>query len=546
MKTSTNKLNQAIERMSSGYKVNHAKDNAANYSISTNMSTKISAYEVAESNTMMGLDMLSTANESLTLIEDKLMRLRALATQANNGTYGAQSLEAINTEANALVDEIGRIYSTSEYNGVNVLGKAESSKFIKDIVRRDTSEMTKMKDVDENIALTSGTYSISTDEDLAKLARMTNNGKIGANTEFVLANNIDLKAWCEKNSGTGGWVPIGNDTNKFRATCDGNGYVISNIKITRKDFYSGLFGGVYNYDGNGAIKNLGVENIVINTGYNSQGGITATLYGNIINCYTMGEFYGAAQVGGLTGTFTRGVIKDCYSEVNITNGNIQCGGLVGNIPSGYGYDNSVVVNSYATGNITARDKVGGLIGVFGKGSIIGCYATGDITATNGTDIGQVAGIIENTITEYSLASVGSIKNSSFVFEENNNQTNLQVGISSNESSQIGFELGFLLGNISELRLIGIRNDDFISQIDSYLAVVNEKQTELGATQNRLESALDEISTQYENLVSGRSTLRDADMAELSSTYVQQQILQQAAATLMSSANQSPAIALQLI
>ena len=259
--TSTNKLNQAIERMTTGFRINGAKDNAANYSISTNMSTKIGAYEVAESNTMMGLDMLSTANESLTLIEDKLMRLRALATQANNGTYGAQSLEAINEEANAIVDEIGRIYSTSEYNGVNVLGKAESSKFIKDIVRRDTSEMTKMKDVDENIALTSGTYSISTDEDLAKLARMTNNGKIGANTEFVLANNIDLKAWCEKNSDTGGWVPIGNNTNAFRATFDGNGYVISNIKITRKDYYSGLFGMVSNYDGNGAIKNLGVENI---------------------------------------------------------------------------------------------------------------------------------------------------------------------------------------------------------------------------------------------------------------------------------------------
>ena len=63
---------------------------------------------------------------------------------------------------------------------------------------------------------------------------------------------------------------------------------------------------------------------------------------------------------------------------------------------------------------------------------------------------------------------------------------------------------------------------------------------------RLESALDEISTQYENLVSSRSTLRDADIAEVSSHYIQQQILQQASATLMATANQAPAIALQLI
>ena len=64
--------------------------------------------------------------------------------------------------------------------------------------------------------------------------------------------------------------------------------------------------------------------------------------------------------------------------------------------------------------------------------------------------------------------------------------------------------------------------------------------------NRLESALESISVNIENLTSSLSTIRDADIAEISSTYIQQQILQQAAATLMSTANQSPAIALQLI
>ena len=106
MKTSSFKLDTAIERMTTGYKINHAKDNAANYSISTNMTTKIGAYMVAEDNALQGLDMINTASESLSLIEDKLMRLRALATQASNDTYGAQSKQAINAEANALVEEI--------------------------------------------------------------------------------------------------------------------------------------------------------------------------------------------------------------------------------------------------------------------------------------------------------------------------------------------------------------------------------------------------------------------------------------------------------
>ena len=128
-----------------------------------------------------------------------------------------------------------------------------------------------------------------------------------------------------------------------------------------------------------------------------------------------------------------------------------------------------------------------------------------------------------------------------------NQILLQVGIGADSASQIGVDLGFSLGAVDDLRMIGLdTTTDFLSFIDEMIATVSAKQVEYGAAQNRLESALDEIATQYENLASSRSTIRDADMAELSSTYIQQQILQQAAATLMSTANQSPAIALQLI
>ena len=61
LNSSTLCLNQAIEHMSMRFKINHAKDNAANYSISTNLTTKISAYQVAENNAMQSLDMINTA-----------------------------------------------------------------------------------------------------------------------------------------------------------------------------------------------------------------------------------------------------------------------------------------------------------------------------------------------------------------------------------------------------------------------------------------------------------------------------------------------------
>lgn len=111
---------------------------------------------------------------------------------------------------------MNRIKQTTEYNGINLLSSsgesvASSGQFIEEITRRDTSGMTTLASVDESISLTSGTHSISTAEELAKLAAMTNNGLIGENTEFVLANDIDLSAY----STSEGLVPIGTPSKIF-------------------------------------------------------------------------------------------------------------------------------------------------------------------------------------------------------------------------------------------------------------------------------------------------------------------------------------------
>ena len=95
---STTSLNEAIERMTTGFKINHAKDNAANYSISTDMTTKIGAYVVAQDNVTIGMEMVGTAESVISQMHDHAIRLRELATQARNNTYGADSLQAIQSE----------------------------------------------------------------------------------------------------------------------------------------------------------------------------------------------------------------------------------------------------------------------------------------------------------------------------------------------------------------------------------------------------------------------------------------------------------------
>jgi len=123
---------------------------------------------------------------------------------------------------------------------------------------------------------------------------------------------------------------------------------------------------------------------------------------------------------------------------------------------------------------------------------------------------------------------------------------LQVGIYADDSSQISFETSIDLGTLTFDVSTEESARQGLTDVDTKIAIISAKQTELGAIQNRLESAIDSIETNYENLVSSRSTLRDTDVAKESSEYIKQQILQQASATLLSTANQSPSIALQLI
>ena len=622
LKTSTKKLGDVQNRLSTGLKLNCAKDNAANYSISTNLTTKLGAYRVAEDNIKMGLDLVQTATGSLSLIEDKLVRLRSLAVQAKNGTYGSQSLAAINSEANALVDEIDRLQNSTEYNGVDLysngvnissLVKAGEDGFINHVEKRDTSSMTKLSEVDGSQKLAKGTYSISTPEELKKLGDMVDAGNITRDSEFVLANDIDLS--CYDN-----WAPIGKEGGAFSGTFDGNGYVIDNMRITQAKqestySYAGLFALVYDVN----IKNLGITNVSLeDKSAIYAGAIFASSYGsntNIIsNCYSTGNIIGNVQVGGLGAWANALKIENCYSEANVT-GVTNAGGLLS-----CGSDS--VINCYATGNVKASLFAGGLIGRFiphtdssnVERAVKNSSAYGDVSsqAISGGLIGRIevetliedcsaygessisdyrkdifskfyasglvglfsnGGTIKNCVT-YSLLSkkqedanlnLATIANSSgaAVAVENciynskksginyyngddslinkeslkdlaySNEISLQIGTNENENSNLTLDSKILLDKFGKVRAMNILNDNYLTAIDDLISQVSDYQTNLGATENRLTSALDEVGISYENVLSTRSTLRDADVAKISSEYVQQQILQQASATLLS-------------
>ena len=117
----TSSLNTAIERMTTGYKINHASDNAAGYSIARNWETQLGSLDVAADNAATGADMLATLEDTYALVTSHLQRVRDLTEQAANGTYGSQSLQAIKSEITARLQEVDRIAANCEFNGLKMM-----------------------------------------------------------------------------------------------------------------------------------------------------------------------------------------------------------------------------------------------------------------------------------------------------------------------------------------------------------------------------------------------------------------------------------------
>ena len=117
----TNSLNTALQRMSTGYKINSAKDDAAGLYIATNLDTQIRGSKVAQTNVETGSNLLTVAEGDLDVIKTNLQRIRDLAVQASNGVYSDESMKAMEDEVTARAAEITRVATASKFNGLELL-----------------------------------------------------------------------------------------------------------------------------------------------------------------------------------------------------------------------------------------------------------------------------------------------------------------------------------------------------------------------------------------------------------------------------------------
>ena len=120
-------VNTSIERLSTGFKINRASDDAAGLAIAQGFKSQSSGTLVAKDNTQHGINLLQTAEGDLDVIQENLQRIRDLTVQAANGTYSTSEKAMLASEVKARIEEINRLSEVSEFSSIKLLDGSTSS-----------------------------------------------------------------------------------------------------------------------------------------------------------------------------------------------------------------------------------------------------------------------------------------------------------------------------------------------------------------------------------------------------------------------------------
>ena len=248
-------------------------------------------------------------------------------------------------------------------------------------------------------------YEISTAAELAWFRDYVNGGKLSVCAK--LTADIDLKDFCHAADASKeelSWEPIGNYSNKYTGTFDGNGHIISNLYIKVQRRGVGFFG----YMEDGTIKNIVFDNAQVeNTGndyhYPLTGIVVGATFGTLQNLKTLKNCSvksGAKTLGGIAGTIT-GSCSNLENNATVSGRN-KVGGIAGSFSGS-------TLSSCVNNGMVKEDRsgeCGGIVGYIAYGTIEDCANYGNVTGTN--EIGGIVGYAQDNSTIKSTLSIGDI------------------------------------------------------------------------------------------------------------------------------------------
>ena len=552
-------VSKALEKLSSGYRINRAGDDASGLAISEKMKSQIKGLDTASLNAQDGISLVQTAEGALTEVHNMLNRMTELATRSANGINEDLNRESLQLEVDKLQEEIDRISQSTNFNGIklldgslgggNVSANGTSFTGANDISKFSSAEV--VTGAASGVSFTAVTSASATETfvidgqkleidwskgdakkflesitsvDGSTTAIATEAGKEWANKLTELFNNQI------KEQGLKGSVKITFDGSKFSLKSENKGsdseFSFSGSTLTQaeKSLGSLLFGG-------STTAGDPITSIISKAGNEYNGNTIAA--GSQFQMDINGTKVTVTVVTQITKTSSQTVVNMSTVAANLQT------------------DIQAAVNAYNT-------AMGLTPGTYDKASGLTGLTTSDFTVEAADDGGfliKYNGDVEdvkfsfNDIGEKDIAASLGLANGSSMAGGNRGLI-LQIGDTADSFNQIAVSVA----NMSSLG-IGVASVDIskregaASAIDTIRAAidkVSEQRAVLGATQNRLEYTINNLDTASENLQSANSRIRDTDMAKMMMEYTKVNVLTQSAQAMLAQANQQPQSVLQLL
>ena len=481
----TSGLNQtsAMERLSSGIRINSAKDDAAGLAISTRMTANIRGLSAAIRNANDGISLTQTAEGALASIGDNLQRIRELAVQSANSSNNATDRAALNAEATQLVSEIDRVAGNASFNGIKLLD---------------------------------GSYQ---DQSL----------QVGAGNE--LNDRIAITIGSAKSSSLGVGGGSSYSTGVTGAAVGSTALVAGGLSV------NGYIVGAANADGvsSSGDTTSGIAIAAAINAVNGQSGVTATVQKTTLA--------GTAVTGHGT-AIGDGIVK--INGVNIgaiaIAGDAAARGaqMTAAINAKSGQTGVVASFSTSTGAValTAADGRNISVSIGGASTAITQAMTGLTHSAGGTTVGAATETITRSSVKLSSSSATGITIAGVTAE-----ALTAAGLTPGYSAAVA-TAGAGVSTVDLSTAAG--SQTALSTLDKAINTITDMRASMGAYQNRLAASISNLETSSMNLQASRSRILDTDYAKETTNLAKAQIIQQAATAMLAQANQSAQSVLSLL
>ena len=499
-------LSGSTEKLSSGYKINRAADDAAGLSISEKMRKQIRGLDQASANAEDGISSVQTAEGALQEVTDMLQRMNELAVQAANGTNSTTDRQYIQDEIDQLVTEVDRVSETTKFNETYLL-KGDSSK------------------------ATTKTYTANYATTYAQTTPGGDKYKVnytGTNKAYFVTT-ASIATATGSNAVTVDEISNGDDVTKYledveRGDIEKNGVVSKDVKDTYVKLQNTTVdaGDLKIKDGSLVADTGKGDAYILDTKTNS---VVKIAEGEDLSKYFDYEATGT--------TVDKATMKDQYRLLKEVGGGTVAGTRLGEDPTDDDDYTATVENKKlydADGKEVsgiALNKYFDENGQYQKGLFADSQATSEITSD------KISDYVTKTTAEVTADLSFNLHVGADSARTNKISTNIQsmsaaaLGIDKLKSSSVGI--------VDET---GDNATDAIDVIADALQKVSTQRSALGAVQNRLEHTIKNLDNIVENTTSAESAIRDTDMATEMVKYSNANILSQAGQSMLAQANQS--------